>query len=226
VEERVGARVILFDQAGRVLLVAVTDPVDARRIWMTPGGGRDDGETDIDCARRELREETGVSVKELLGPVFEHEHVFRWAGRMYRQRERFYVASMEASTQGEASPDRIERVAKMEARWWTLDELRTTEELVEPPGLHEIVAAPARPAPAPTRGANQESLASAQRTSACRQEAALAPAGIRSTGSIDSDRKGRETGVCPVCLGRFRVNDGVLPNHAPSPNLEATVGQS
>jgi hypothetical protein len=37
VEERVGARVILFDQAGRVLLVAVTDPVDARRIWMTPG---------------------------------------------------------------------------------------------------------------------------------------------------------------------------------------------
>jgi hypothetical protein len=27
---------------GRVLLVAVTDPVDARRIWMAPGGGRDE----------------------------------------------------------------------------------------------------------------------------------------------------------------------------------------
>jgi 8-oxo-dGTP pyrophosphatase MutT (NUDIX family) len=78
VRERVGARVILFDQAGRVLLVAVTDPVDARRIWMTPGGGRDEGETDIECARRELREETGVSVGELQGPVFEHEHVFGW----------------------------------------------------------------------------------------------------------------------------------------------------
>jgi hypothetical protein len=144
---------------------------------------------------------------------------------MYRQRERFYVASMEASTQGEASPDRIERVAKMEARWWTLDELRTTEELVEPPGLHEIVAAPARPAPAPTR--REPGVAGLGST-----DLGVPPGSCTGTGrnpldgSIDSDRKGRETGVCPVCLGRFRVNVGVLQNHAPSPNLEATVGQS
>jgi ADP-ribose pyrophosphatase YjhB (NUDIX family) len=131
VTDRVGARVILFDQAGRVLLVAVTDPVDAHRIWMTPGGGRDDGETDLECARRELRAETGVTVNELQGPVCVYEHVFRWAGRMYRQRERFYVASMEGSAQGEASPDEIEQAAEMEARWWTLDELRTTRELVD-----------------------------------------------------------------------------------------------
>jgi hypothetical protein len=35
-------------------------------------------------------------------------------------------------------------------------------------------------------------------------------------GSQDFDRKGRLTGVCPVCLGRFRLTDGMLPNHAPS----------
>ena len=74
-KERVGARVVLFDQAGRVLLVAVTDPVDARRIWMTPGGGRDDGESDLECARRELREETGVTVRELQGPVLSLIHI-------------------------------------------------------------------------------------------------------------------------------------------------------
>ena len=42
--------------------------------------------------------------------------------------------------------------------------------------------------------------------------------------SIDFDQKGRKTGVCPVCLGRFRVSDGLLPNHAPSPNLETMLG--
>jgi 8-oxo-dGTP pyrophosphatase MutT (NUDIX family) len=134
--------VILFDRAGRhVLLVAVTDPIDGRRIWMTPGGGREDGESDLDCARRELLEETGVAVGELRGPVFEHEHVFRWAGHTYQQQERFYVADMEESTQGKASPDQIEQDANMETRWWTIDELGTTEQLVEPPGLHRIVAA-------------------------------------------------------------------------------------
>jgi 8-oxo-dGTP pyrophosphatase MutT (NUDIX family) len=222
VKDRVGARVILFDQAGRVLLVAVTDPVDARRIWMTPGGGRDDGETDIDCARRELREETGVSVKELLGPVFEHEHVFRWAGHMYRQRERFYVASMEGSRQGKASPDQIERDASMEARWWTVDEIRATGELVEPSRLHEIVEA-ARPATIrPRYEAAVARLASAGES--VPEGSCIGTGKSAISGSEDSDRAGRPTGVCPVCLGRFRVSDGLLPHHAPSPNLEARLG--
>jgi 8-oxo-dGTP pyrophosphatase MutT (NUDIX family) len=217
--------VILFDLAGRVLLVAVTDPVDARRIWMTPGGGRDDGETDTDCARRELREETGVSVEELLGPVFEHEHVFRWAGRTYRQRERFYVASMEGSRQGEASPDQIEREAGMETRWWTVEELRATGELVEPPRLHEIVDVQARPVPVRP----QHEAAPARPASAgvsVPKGSCAGTSGRPLDGSIDFDRKGRATAVCPVCLGRFRVSDGLLPHHAPSPNLETTAGQT
>jgi hypothetical protein len=39
---------------------------------------------------------------------------------------------------------------------------------------------------------------------------------------MDFDRKARATGVCPVCLGRFRVTNGLLPNHAPSQTLETT----
>jgi hypothetical protein len=53
-----------------------------------------------------------------------------------------------------------------------------------------------------------------------------AATGGRPLEGLDFDRKGRETGVCPVCLGRFRVGDGLLPNHAPSPNLDATLKQS
>jgi hypothetical protein len=155
--------------------------------------------------------------------VFEHEHVFCWAGRRYRQRECFYVASMEGSTHGDASPDEIEQTAELEARWWTVDELRTTGELVEPPRLHEIVDAQARPASVPPQGdAAVAGLASAVVSA---PNGSCAGTGRRpSDGSIDFDRKGRETGVCPVCLGRFRVSDGLLPHHAPSANLEARLG--
>jgi hypothetical protein len=44
-------------------------------------------------------------------------------------------------------------------------------------------------------------------------------------GSEDFDRSGLLTGVCAVCHGRFRLSDGLLPNHAPSLH-RAAVEQS
>jgi len=36
-------------------------------------------------------------------------------------------------------------------------------------------------------------------------------------GGNERDRAGRLTGVCPVCLGRFRLDvDRMIPNHAPA----------
>jgi hypothetical protein len=36
-------------------------------------------------------------------------------------------------------------------------------------------------------------------------------------GSEEIDGKGRPTGVCPVCFGRFRLSEGItLPNHTPA----------
>jgi hypothetical protein len=40
--------------------------------------------------------------------------------------------------------------------------------------------------------------------------------------SLSRDSAGRETGVCPDCVGRFRLGaDGLLPNHAPAPQTLA-----
>jgi hypothetical protein len=53
---------------------------------------------------------------------------------------------------------------------------------------------------------------------------ATAPQLESELGEVEGD--GRVTGVCPVCLGCFRVSDGLLANHAPSPNIEPTPGQT
>lgn len=56
-----GVRVIVFDDKDRVLLVRQRH--EDRDIWMAPGGGVDEGETSVDAAVREMKEETHLDIK-------------------------------------------------------------------------------------------------------------------------------------------------------------------
>jgi 8-oxo-dGTP diphosphatase len=59
---RPAARILLLDDAGRVLLFRFT-PADRPPFWVTPGGALDPGESHAAAARRELREETGLDLE-------------------------------------------------------------------------------------------------------------------------------------------------------------------
>jgi hypothetical protein len=44
--------------------------------------------------------------------------------------------------------------------------------------------------------------------------------GLALAGSEQDDGKGRPTGVCPICFGRFRLSGGTtLPNHHAARNV-------
>jgi ADP-ribose pyrophosphatase YjhB (NUDIX family) len=57
-----GTRVFVLDEQGRILLVEMQDRRNGGAYWVLPGGGIEDGEHAADCAVREVREETGLSV--------------------------------------------------------------------------------------------------------------------------------------------------------------------
>jgi len=89
VEHAPGAAVVAVDDEGQVLLVRQPRPAVATRLLELPAGLVDPGEQPIDCARRELAEETGYSASELeplvsfyTSPGFSNEliHIFVASG--------------------------------------------------------------------------------------------------------------------------------------------------
>ena len=142
VERRAG-RVLLVDAARRVLLFRGGDPGDPARgtWWFTPGGGLDAGETPAEGAARELYEETGLRCDPaVLGAIVHaEESEFDFAGRHYIQWQEFFllvVGSHEVDTVGF---EPLEADSIVEHRWWSREELRSTDDDVYPRGLADLL---------------------------------------------------------------------------------------
>jgi 8-oxo-dGTP pyrophosphatase MutT (NUDIX family) len=143
-QERKAARVVLV--AGeRVLLQHGFDPgrPEAGAWWLTPGGGLNDGESVEDGAVREVFEETGLRLSPAqLGPVIATRVAsFEFERRRFRQSESFFAVNVEPFTPQHHGWDEVEQRALLDHRWWTLDELRTTDETVYPSELADVVQA-------------------------------------------------------------------------------------
>jgi 8-oxo-dGTP pyrophosphatase MutT (NUDIX family) len=143
-QERNAARVVLVAD-GRVLLQQGFDPgrPEAGSWWLTPGGGLNDDESVEDGAVREVFEETGLRLSPVeLGPVIATRVAsFEFERRRFRQSESFFAVNVEAFAPQHHGWDEVEQRALLGHRWWTVDELRATDEAVYPSELADVVQA-------------------------------------------------------------------------------------
>lgn len=139
---RVGGRVLLLDDADRVLLIHERIE-DGSTHWITPGGGVEPGEHPREAAIREAMEETGLPavIAADAQPVLTTRRTWSWAGVVYDQVDHFFVApAVEPGSLRPHALTEMERQTLVGMRWWSLAELRETTERVVPEQLAEVLA--------------------------------------------------------------------------------------
>jgi 8-oxo-dGTP pyrophosphatase MutT (NUDIX family) len=137
---RPAARILLVDDAGRVLLFRFT-PEDGRApFWCTPGGAVDPGESYEEAARRELFEETGIVADP--GPqVLRREVEFRTLeGVEVTADERYFLVRTDAREIDIGGHTELERRVMQQWRWFDPATLAAHPEMVYPEDLGDILA--------------------------------------------------------------------------------------
>ena len=144
--ERDAVRVVLTDASGRILLFHVHTLEEAPDGWWElPGGGIDPGETYLDAAVREIREETGLALDpgEVGPPSWRRDTTWRSRGIRRLQHEVVVLARVAAEqpqiVDGGRTQEEVEDLVTV--RWWQLDEIVASKKRFYPGRLPELLPA-------------------------------------------------------------------------------------
>jgi 8-oxo-dGTP pyrophosphatase MutT (NUDIX family) len=144
--ERSCVRVVLRDQAGRILLfrAELASRADTH-WWELPGGGIEPGESYQEAAVREIREETGLEVSKQQVGLPRWRRTSTWTARGIRRLQHEVVVAVDLDADAPPVTDGGRTAEEAEeyvgARWWDVADVRTSHERFYPGRLPELLPA-------------------------------------------------------------------------------------
>lgn len=133
---RPASRLIVLSPESHVLLFKFShkdDALEGKTYWATPGGGLEYNESFEQAALRELFEETGLERK-TVGPQITSRTfpMMLPNGESVLAEERFFIINADKSDIDRSGWSNNEKEVIHNHYWWTLEELRQTNEIIFP----------------------------------------------------------------------------------------------
>lgn len=145
--ERSAVRLVVLDGQRRVLLFHTHDPdhPDLGTWWELPGGGIDPGETYLDTAVRELREETGIlaTTGQVGSPNWRRRASFKHRQLRHLQDEVVMAVQIDGTGPAVDESHRLdyEREDYFGFRWWPIADIVGSRQRFYPGRLPELLTA-------------------------------------------------------------------------------------
>lgn len=138
--KRKAARAVLLTSQNEILLIKISDPSGTWSGWITPGGGIDDNETDIQSLARELKEELGYTQPFKAEKLWFRTTRFTWVNENYEQTETFYLLKTEKFEVAESLElTESEKAGFKDIKWWRLEEIAKSSDNFAPPRFYELL---------------------------------------------------------------------------------------
>lgn len=136
---RPSSRLIILSPENNVLLFNFShknDALSGMSYWATPGGGLELNESFEQAALRELQEETGLKRDSVGTAVTSRTFPMKLPdGETVLAEERFFIIHVEKTDIDSSGWSDHEKNVIQNHRWWTLEELRNTNQTIFPQDL-------------------------------------------------------------------------------------------
>ena len=142
--KRPSARLLVLDANNHVLLFRFEfqdGALAGKAYWATPGGALEEGEDYPDAAKRELREETGITTP-VLAQVGQRSTTFQTPDGGYVEAdERYFLVRVNDQQIDKSGQSALEARYMTKHKWWSREDLTMTDETVFPDGLLGMIEA-------------------------------------------------------------------------------------